>query len=137
TLQPSNPPTLPRTATILLPLGAAIVSTSSPAASAQNLLPDPDDPNPFSDAELVSEVTSIQPGATFTVALRQLMGEHWHRYWKSPGDSGQETYIEWELPEGFEAGEIQWPYPERIDAGPLSSYGYSDEVFLLTDITAP
>src|SRR5690606_27945579 len=36
-----------------------------------------------------------------------------------------------------EAGEIQWPYPERIDAGPLSSYGYSDEVFLLTDITAP
>lgn len=96
-----------------------------------------DDPSPYSDAELVSESTAIVPGSTFTVALRLAMEEHWHSYWKNPGDSGQETYIEWDLPDGFTAGDIQWPYPERIDAGPLSSYGYSDEVFLLTDITAP
>ncbi|NNF04595.1 MAG: thiol:disulfide interchange protein, partial [Rhodothermales bacterium] len=119
----------------LLFLAAVVVDGSA----AQSLIPqlDPDDPNPHSDVWLVSEQSSIRPGETFTVALRMTMDEDWHSYWKNPGDSGRETFIEWDLPEGFEAGEIQWPYPERVDLGPLTSYGYSDEVFLLTNVTAP
>lgn len=97
----------------------------------------PDDPSPHSDAELVSDVASIQPGTPFTVALRMTMEEGWHSYWTNPGDSGQPTSIDWALPANFSADAIQWPYPHRIDAGPLTSYGYSDEVLLLTEITPP
>src|SRR5690349_11855167 len=53
------------------------------------------------DAELVSEVESIQPGQPFWVALRLKMEEHWHTYWQNPGDSGLATKITWNLPEGF------------------------------------
>ncbi|MFB6248682.1 MAG: protein-disulfide reductase DsbD family protein [Salinibacter sp.] len=97
----------------------------------------PDDPSPHSEATLLSEVRSIAPGEPFTVALRLEMEKGWHSYWKNPGDSGEPTTIDWALPAGFEAGAIQWPYPHRIPFGPMTSYGYSDEVVLPVTITPP
>ncbi len=95
------------------------------------------DTSPNSSATLVAETASIQPGVPFTVALRLQMDAHWHSYWRNPGDSGTATAIKWKLPPGFKAGSIQWPHPERIMVPPLVSYGYENEVWLLTDITPP
>jgi len=96
-----------------------------------------DDPSPHSEATLLSEVSSIAPGEPFTVALRLQMEDGWHSYWKNPGDAGGPTSIDWSLPPGFEAGSIQWPYPHRIPYGPMTSYGYSDEVVLPVTVTPP
>lgn len=96
-----------------------------------------DDPSPHSEASLMSEVSAIAPGEPFTVALRLEMEDGWHSYWKNPGDSGEPTSIDWSLPTGFEAGSIQWPYPHRVPFGPMTSYGYSDEVLLPVTITPP
>ena len=93
--------------------------------------------SPHSTAQLISEVSSIQPGTPFTVAVRFELDPGWHNYWENAGDSGLPTTIEWTLPEGFEAGEIQWPVPGRIVAYPLVDYGYSHEVSLLVEITPP
>jgi thiol:disulfide interchange protein DsbD len=95
------------------------------------------DPSPHSDAALIAEHTSIQPGKPFTVALRLRMEPHWHSYWRNPGDSGLPTTINWKLPPGFKADAIQWPHPQRIDTPPLVSYAYENEVWLLSTITAP
>jgi len=92
---------------------------------------------PHSEAELIPEHTSIAPGAILTVALRLQMEDHWHVYWKNPGDAGMPTSIAWTLPPGYVAGPIQWPAPQRIGTGPLTSYGYEREVALLTDIRVP
>jgi thiol:disulfide interchange protein DsbD len=86
---------------------------------------------------LVSELEAVQAGRPFTLALRLEMDPDWHTYWINPGDSGLPTKIAWELPEGFEVGELQWPRPEVFSVGPLVSYGYSDEVLLLADLRAP
>ena len=43
---------------------------------------------PHSRAELIAERTALEPGQTVTVALRLQLEEHWHVYWKNPGDSG-------------------------------------------------
>jgi len=104
-----------------------------PAVSAQ----EEDDPNPNSTARLISEVSSVQPGTPFTLAVRFELDPGWHNYWENAGDSGLPTTIEWTLPEGFQAGDIQWPIPERIVAYPLVDYGYSEEVSLLVEITPP
>lgn len=90
-----------------------------------------------SEAELISEGESIQPGQPFWVALRLKADDDWHTYWINPGDSGLATSIKWELPEGFQAEAIQWPYPERIEAPPLVSFGYDGEIYLLIKITPP
>src|SRR4028118_2315268 len=92
------------------------------------------DTSPHSEAALIAETTSIQPGVPFTVALRLKMDEHWHSYWRNPGDSGTPIGITWNLPPGFKAGPIQWPHPQRIALPPLVSYGYENEVWLLTQI---
>jgi len=86
---------------------------------------------------LVSENETVSPGETIWVALRQQIRDGWHTYWRNPGDSGEATAIEWQLPDGLKAGEISWPYPEAISYGTLLNYGYHGDVFLLVPITAP
>jgi thiol:disulfide interchange protein DsbD len=92
---------------------------------------------PHSRAELIAERTALEPGRTVTLALRLQLEEHWHVYWKNPGDSGMATSLAWSLPAGFQAGPIQWPAPRRIDVGPLTSYGYEGEVLHLVEIAVP
>lgn len=89
------------------------------------------------EARLIAEVQSVAPGEIVTLALRQKIREHWHTYWKNPGDSGEPTAIEWTLPAGFEAGGIVWPAPERLPVGPLLNFGYSGTVLLLTEMRVP
>ena len=89
------------------------------------------------EAELHAESVAALPGKPATVGLRLKMDEHWHTYWRNPGDSGLPTKIRWTLPEGWKAGPIQWPYPEGQRVGPLMNYGYSDEVLLLVELTPP
>lgn len=86
------------------------------------------------EAELVADVSSIQPGTPFWVAVRLGMDEGWHTYWKNPGDSGLATNVEWILPLGFEAGPLEWPYPQRISTPPFFTFGYEGEVFLFAKI---
>ncbi len=87
------------------------------------------------DAELVSQVTSVQPGVPFWVALKFEMEAGWHVNWKNPGDAGLAPSIKWELPEGFRAGEINWPTPQRIPVGDLMLFGYAGTVLLPVEIT--
>jgi thiol:disulfide interchange protein DsbD len=114
---------------ILLTLAALLLGAVAPASAA-------DRPDPLVRVELLSETQSVRPGETFQVALRQQMAPGWHTYWGvNPGDAGEPTRIEWNLPAGLTAGEIDWPYPTRIPAGIAMSYGYEHEVVLPITMT--
>lgn len=93
--------------------------------------------NELVDAALIAEPQSIRGGQPFWVGVRLRMAEHWHTYWRNPGDSGLATEIHWALPQGFSAGPIVWPVPERIPVAHLVNYGYEGEILLLTQITPP
>ncbi|MGE0094159.1 MAG: protein-disulfide reductase DsbD family protein [Alphaproteobacteria bacterium] len=86
---------------------------------------------------LISEASSVRPGDTVWVALRQEIKPDWHTYWINPGDSGVPTTIAWTLPPGAEAGPIVWPAPIRFPLGHLVNFGYAGEVWLLTEIKVP
>lgn len=88
-------------------------------------------------ASLVAESDALVPGQTTTVALRLVHEEHWHTYWKNPGEAGLPTTISWKLPPGFAAGPIQWPAPAITDTGGVLTLGYGGDLLLLVDITAP
>ena len=87
--------------------------------------------------DLIAEQSAAVPGQTLTVALDFELETHWHLYWENPGASGLPVEIEWNLPEGFVAGEIEWPAPERIELGGLMSYAYEDAVTLMVPISVP
>lgn len=75
-------------------------------------------------ASLVSSHDSVAPGQEFYIALRTVLDEKWHTYWRNPGDSGEPVQMEWELPEGVSAGKIHWPLPGTIPTGPIVNYGF-------------
>ncbi len=68
------------------------------------------------------------------VGFRFSLTPGWHTYWKNPGDAGEGATIKWNLPDDIKVSEILWPGPERIPVEPLMTFGYEDEVVLLTRI---
>ncbi|HSK43773.1 MAG TPA: protein-disulfide reductase DsbD domain-containing protein [Candidatus Binatia bacterium] len=89
-------------------------------------------------AELLALQSSIQPGSDLQLGVHFILEKGWHIYWINPGDSGQPPSLQWQLPPGFTAGEIQWPRPERMQSSSeLADYGYHDDVLLMVPIHAP
>ena len=114
---------------------AATVIVAPPRAHAQD--PGGEDLSPYSEVSLLAEITSIRPGEPFTVALRVTLDPGWHTYWINGGDAGLPLAVQWKLPAGFVAGTLQWPAPKQIPLAPLMSYGYEDQLVVLTEITPP
>ena len=86
---------------------------------------------------IIPEQDAVTPGEDLGIAIQQIHAPEWHTYWKNPGDSGESTSIEWTLPEGFKAGDIEYPAPHRLAYGPLMNYGFGEEVVLLTSLHVP
>jgi len=94
--------------------------------------------NPSSKAELISEVSAIAPGSSFSAALSLRHPPGWHSYYKNSGSVELPPAIEWTLPDGFTAGEIQWPVPQVKDGFEgKSSYIYPGNPVFLVDLQAP
>ena len=78
-------------------------------------------------ARLVLAAAKARPGDTVLAGVQLRMEPRWHTYWRNPGASGAATMIDWQLPAGVTAGEIQWPVPEKLpDSG---RFGDSSEMF--------
>ena len=88
-------------------------------------------------ARLVSEVATVAPGSTFSVALEFDIREGWHTYWRNPGDSGQATRLKWTLPANVAVSDVQWTTPHRFDVPPLVNYGYAKHAVHLVQVTVP
>jgi thiol:disulfide interchange protein/DsbC/DsbD-like thiol-disulfide interchange protein len=119
-----------------LPL-LALLALGALAGTARAAAPATQGAGPQVRVELISETAAVEPGGAFWVGIRQRIAPGWHTYWINPGDSGEAMTVAWDLPSGVTAGPLVWPHPERIPVGPAVSYGYSNEVVVLTRITAP
>jgi len=87
------------------------------------------------EVKLLLAADAARPGETVMAGVRLKMAPRWHTYWRNAGDSGSPTKIEWQLPEGVTAGEIQWPVPEKFVTAGLTTYAYHDEVLLMVPLT--
>lgn len=88
-------------------------------------------------ASILTENLDFKAGQPFWIAIRLKMDDHWHVYWKNPGDTGMPISVEWDLPLGFKADHFEWPYPKRMDVDSFVGFGYENEVYLLTRIVPP
>ncbi len=96
----------------------------------------PSGPEPVA-ASLLPEVVAFEPGKPIWVAVSFILEPGWHIYWRNPGDTGLPTEVEWQLPPGWKAGDIQWPYPDAFEFGGLINLGYEGDVVLLVRLTPP
>jgi thiol:disulfide interchange protein len=85
-------------------------------------------------AKLILSADTAKAGDTIWAGVDMKMDTDWHTYWKNPGAAGMATKIEWQLPPGVTAGDIQWPLPEKFPPVEVTTYGYSNEVVLLVPL---
>ncbi len=113
--------------TILLIFGLAVASASHAEAERTG----------HTQVELISETASVAPGTSFSLGLRLAPDMGWHTYWINPGDAGKAARVKWELPPGFEVGDLKFPAPGFVPFGPLMSYGYNETTLLIAEVRVP
>ena len=77
--------------------------------------------------DLVNLTPEIKPGAKALIAARFRCDDHFHIYWKNPGDVGMPTKVTLDLPKGLTAGEVAWPVPARAEHDGSVSYDLAGE----------
>ena len=126
---------LPRTPALVLAalvLAAGVLSSAARAQSPAGTVVKTEQVR----AELMAHASDgAQPGKTVWVGLQLTHQPHWHTYWKNSGDSGLPTVLQWTLPPGVQAAEIDWPVPRKIPIGNLANYGYEGTVLLPVRLT--
>ncbi|MGB8540140.1 MAG: protein-disulfide reductase DsbD domain-containing protein [Candidatus Acidiferrales bacterium] len=91
-------------------------------------------PIPHGTIEIVAQNESIEPGRDFNLALHFQLDKGWHIYWANPGDSGEPPRVEWRMPKGVTAEEIEWPAPHRLGTSTIVDYGYQEAVTLIVPV---
>jgi thiol:disulfide interchange protein len=86
---------------------------------------------------MIADQKAIVPGKDFRLGIELSIQPGWHTYYKEPGDAGMPTRIEWQLPEGFQAGPLKWVKPNRFTEGDIITYGYADKTVIATDVSVP
>ncbi|QKG70380.1 protein-disulfide reductase DsbD family protein [Erythrobacter mangrovi] len=87
--------------------------------------------------ELVAD-GAPQPGKEWVLALHFTpRSPEWHGYWSNPGDAGLGMELDWQLPEGWRAGEPLYPLPKRLIIGELMNHVYEGSYAVLVPIAVP
>lgn len=89
------------------------------------------------EAAWLSSSSTYQSGVPVQTAVKLVVDEHWHTYWTNPGDAGMAMGVEWQLPAGWTAGELEHPLPIRFQTGELLGFGYEGTVVLPVRFTPP
>jgi DsbC/DsbD-like thiol-disulfide interchange protein len=92
---------------------------------------------PQTNVSLVTEQSAVKPGSTVWVGLHFQLEPGWHMYWLNPGDAGEPAKVQWTLPIGWTASEIQWPAPTRLQNAAGVDFGYNEQATLLTKVKVP
>ncbi len=80
---------------------------------------------------------AIAPGESSQLALDFLPIEGWHGYWSNPGDAGQGMCLDWDVPEGWQAGEPLYPVPQTYVTQGLMNHIFEGEHAVLLPLTVP
>src|ERR1700728_2393536 len=91
-------------------------------------------PIPHGTIEIVAQNESIEPGRDFNIALHFQLDKGWHIYWANPGDSGEPPRVEWKMPKGVTAEEIEGPAPHRLGTPTIADYGCEAPVTMIVGV---
>lgn len=114
---------------VLVPLARPIASQDDASADGNKLVA----------LELLADHQPIQPGSTFTLALRCRIERRWHVYWgENAGDAGVPFQAVITGPVGYEIGKVRFPWPRRHEIeGDIVEYIQEGEMTLLADVKVP
>ncbi|HET7104520.1 MAG TPA: thioredoxin family protein, partial [Terracidiphilus sp.] len=83
---------------------------------------------PHVHVQLVVPARELGYGSPVEAGLYFKLEPGWHIYWKNAGDAGEPPKVQWTLPAGISATQLEFPAPKRLPLGPLMDFGYEHEV---------
>ncbi len=85
-------------------------------------------------ATLKTETRTPAPAQTVTIAFHFKPKPGWHGYWLNPGDAGFGMQLDWTLPKGVAAGDVQYPVPEPLIISRQMNHVFEHEYAVLVDL---
>lgn len=85
---------------------------------------------------LVSATNGVGGGRVL-LGLHYQMAPGWEIYWRSPGEAGLPTTIDWQGSENLADATLRWPRPHRFQIFGLDTFGYTGEVVLPVEAQVP
>jgi DsbC/DsbD-like thiol-disulfide interchange protein len=97
------------------------------------------DGNKLVKVSLLAERAEIQPGSTFTIAVKCKVERRWHVYWgENAGEAGLPIAAPITGPPGYVIGPLRHPWPKREALeGDIVEYILDGEFAMLADVTVP
>ena len=83
---------------------------------------------PMAKARLVAALDAVGQEATLAFGLELQLADKWKTYWRSPGDAGIPTSLDWSGSRNVADVAFLWPAPIRFTLFGLETYGYEHEV---------
>jgi thiol:disulfide interchange protein DsbD len=90
-----------------------------------------------SKATLITSQDALVPGQKIFIGIDIKLEDHWHTYWKNPGDSASAPILNIELPDQYETTPLLYGVPTRIPVPPLVSFGYNANATYGFELTIP
>uniref|UniRef100_UPI0038BAEC98 protein-disulfide reductase DsbD family protein n=1 Tax=Novosphingobium sp. TaxID=1874826 RepID=UPI0038BAEC98 len=87
-------------------------------------------------ASLVAEKPGAR-GGEIMLAVTMQPEQGWHGYWLNPGDAGLGLTLDWTLPKGAKAGDLQYPVPQTLLVQGLMNHVYEHAYAVLVPLTVP
>ena len=87
--------------------------------------------------DLVNLTPDIKAGGTSRIAVRFRCDDHFHIYWKNPGDAGQSPAIAWKETAGTKAGPLLYPGPILLDQSGVYNFVHEHETLLVMELAVP
>ena len=86
-------------------------------------------------ARLITAVEATGSGTRIDAALELRLAPSWHTYWRTPGDAGFATAVDWGGSENLAGAAMAWPAPRRLVVAELENFVYLDRVVLPITLT--
>ena len=104
---------------------------------AQSALSQAPDPDRVISARLFSDASAIKPGDSVWLGVEIEIEKGWHVYWKTSGDTGVPTEVEWTVSEDAMIEPPLYPTPYFYEYQDSASYAYKGKILLLSRLTLP
>ena len=114
--------------------GIATLFLLTVAQSAMGQAPAPDQ---LISVRLFSDASTVKPGDSVWLGVEIEIEKGWHVYWKTSGDTGLPTEIEWTISEDAMIEPPLYPTPYFYEYQDSASYAYKGKVLLLSRLTLP
>ena len=95
------------------------------------------DPEELITARVFSDAREIKPGDSTWLGVEIEIEKGWHVYWKTSGDTGLPTEIEWTISGETEIESVLYPVPYYYEYQGNASYAYKGKILLLSRLTLP